>query len=219
MAESLNDQILQIVARESTHQWAYLCHAKEEFTLCSQTFSRLLRDLTARSPEVPSSDLSPAQNVMLVQPAFPTGPQLIQLLVARQYQVLADHFSPEFDLRFYALDGDENGKLGTLLFIESRYQIQLSAEHAKRAQSAVRQIEALSPREAEVVTMVVSGMTNLSIAAALGLSPKTLEKHRKAMMTKLRVRAVAEVARIAFDAELFKLLQTNPMTTAKKSSQ
>ncbi|MEP3480831.1 MAG: helix-turn-helix transcriptional regulator [Fuerstiella sp.] len=208
MTETLDQQILKVVARESTHQWAYLCHDREEFTFSSESFSVLFDRLSARSlDEQPEASLS-GQAALMVRPSFPTVKQLVQLLVARQYQILADHFAPEFDLRFYSLEGDGASRFGTLLFVESRYKIYLSAERATQTHQSARLIETLSPRESEVMTMVVAGMTNQSTAGALGLSPKTIEKHRKKMMTKLRVHSVAEVARIAFDAELSKQLLT-----------
>lgn len=202
MTETLDQQILKVVARESTHQWAYLCHDQEEFTLSSEAFSVLFDRLSARSSEEQPEAAMSGQTALVVRPTFPTAKQLVQLLVARQYQILADHFAPEFDLRFYSLEGDGASRFGTLLFVESRYKIYLAAERATQAHQAAQVIETLSPRESEVMTMVVAGMTNQSTAAALGLSPKTIEKHRKKMMTKLRVHSVAEVARIAFDAEV-----------------
>lgn len=215
MAETLNQQILNVVTRESTHQWAYLCHDQEEFTVCSDAFSELYKELAARSADV-QSDFAPGEQISLhVQPVFPDSKQLVQLLVARQYQILADYFSPEFDLRFYSLEGNGASKFGTLLFLESRYMIQFSSERALRTHEAARKIEALSPRESEVMTMVVAGMTNQATAVALGLSPKTIEKHRKKMMTKLRVHSVAEVARIAYDAELSAQLLASQSSSRK----
>ena len=202
MTETLDQQILKVVARESTHQWAYLCHDQEEFTLSSDAFSGLFDRLSTRSVEERPEATMLGHAALMVQPSFPTKKQLVQLLVAQQYQILADHFAPEFDLRFYSLGGDEASRMGTLLFIESRHRIYLSAERVTKTHQSARLIETLSPRESEVMTMVVSGMTNQSTAVALGLSPKTIEKHRKKMMTKLKVHSVAEVARIAFDAEL-----------------
>lgn len=209
MADTLDHQILNIVARESTHMWAHLCHQREEFTLCSQGFTALFNapssELSADAALLPWAaplpiDLAPDQPTFLVQS------QLEKLLLARQYQLLEDHFSPEFDLRFYSLEGDCDNTIGTLLFVESRHQINLAPDKALRTHHASRQIDTLSPRESQVMKMVVLGMTNQGIAIELGLSPKTIEKHRKKMMTKLGVHSVAEVARIAFDAELFELL-------------
>lgn len=218
MAETLDHQILQVVARESTHQWAYLCHDEEELTVCSEAFTELFEALSSRSSENDPEAASPNQSALLVQPAFPNRRQLIQLLLARQYQVLADYFAPEFDLRFYSLEGNGAGKFGTLFFVESRYRIQFTSERAMRTHQASRQVETLSPRESQVMTMVVAGMTNQSTAAALGLSPKTIEKHRKKMMTKLRVHSVAEVARIAFDAELSAQLMAAKNDSRKSKS-
>ena len=94
MTETLDQQILKVVARESTHQWAYLCHDREEITYSSEAFSVLFDRLSARSlEEQPEAALS-GQSALMVRPSFPTVKQLVQLLVARQYQILADHLLP-----------------------------------------------------------------------------------------------------------------------------
>ncbi|MBI4719303.1 MAG: response regulator transcription factor [Planctomycetes bacterium] len=68
--------------------------------------------------------------------------------------------------------------------------------HAQRAEIAQR-VALLSPREREVMGMVVQGMVNKQIAARLGLSPKTVEIHRGHMMKKMRAESVAELVRLA----------------------
>ena len=57
-------------------------------------------------------------------------------------------------------------------------------------------IRRLSPREADVMERVVDGMSNRSIAADLGLSPKTIEVHRARVMEKMKAQSLAELVRL-----------------------
>jgi len=58
----------------------------------------------------------------------------------------------------------------------------LSVEHA-----APSGLDALSPREREVLAQVRDGATNGEIAAALGISPRTVQKHLERVFEKLGV--------------------------------
>ncbi len=51
----------------------------------------------------------------------------------------------------------------------------------------------LTARERQTLNMVLAGRTNAEIAELMGISPKTAEKHRAAMMAKLEVRTLAEL--------------------------
>jgi len=55
----------------------------------------------------------------------------------------------------------------------------------------------LSNREREVVQLVVEGRSNKEVAAVLGISPKTVETHRAAIMRKLRLETFSELVRYA----------------------
>ena len=63
-------------------------------------------------------------------------------------------------------------------------------------------IAALTRREREVLTAIVQGKTNKQIAATLDISSRTVESHRESLMSKLGVRHVAALTRIALDAGL-----------------
>ena len=56
----------------------------------------------------------------------------------------------------------------------------------------------LTPREREVLEHAVSGKHAKEIAAALGISPRTVEVHRMRIMEKLEVRNIAELVRLRF---------------------
>ncbi|MEA3277836.1 MAG: response regulator transcription factor [Pseudomonadota bacterium] len=70
---------------------------------------------------------------------------------------------------------------------------------SQRAQIATRLAE-LTPREHEVMDMVTDGRSNKEIAAALGVSTKTVEAHRARVMEKMRASSLAELVRMALIA-------------------
>lgn len=51
----------------------------------------------------------------------------------------------------------------------------------------------LTSREREVLSLIASGSSNVDIADRLNISPKTVEKHRGSLMSKLEVHTVAEL--------------------------
>ncbi len=72
-------------------------------------------------------------------------------------------------------------------------------QHAITA-AAARRIDALTPREGDVLKQLVAGRPNKVIAHELGISPRTVEIHRANVMDKLGCRSLAEVVRLAFAA-------------------
>jgi DNA-binding NarL/FixJ family response regulator len=63
-------------------------------------------------------------------------------------------------------------------------------------------VERLSPRERAVFLFVADGHTNRSMGDSLGLSTKTVEKHRAAVMTKLRMGSALDLRIKALDLKL-----------------
>jgi DNA-binding NarL/FixJ family response regulator len=58
-------------------------------------------------------------------------------------------------------------------------------------------LQALSPRQAEVLRMVAEGQSTKEIARTLGLSPKTVDIHRAQVMQRLDIHDVAGLTRFA----------------------
>jgi two-component system, LuxR family, response regulator FixJ len=73
--------------------------------------------------------------------------------------------------------------------------------HARVDEARVR-LEALTPRERDVLQGLVRGHPNKTIAYDLGISPRTVEIHRANLMTKLSVTSLSEALRIAFASGL-----------------
>jgi RNA polymerase sigma factor (sigma-70 family) len=72
------------------------------------------------------------------------------------------------------------------------------AWHDQEEQHALYQrLETLTPREHEVLTLVVTGMMNKQIAETLGMSEKTVKVHRGRVMHKMCAISLADLVHIA----------------------
>jgi FixJ family two-component response regulator len=65
------------------------------------------------------------------------------------------------------------------------------------AEDIQSRVEKLTPREREVMSLVVKGWLNKQIASELGTVEKTVKVHRARVMDKMQVDSVAELVRIA----------------------
>jgi RNA polymerase sigma factor (sigma-70 family) len=71
----------------------------------------------------------------------------------------------------------------------------LVRQHAERTRIQAL-VDNLTPREREVLELVVLGKLNKQIAAKLGASEKTIKVHRGRVMQKMQVFSVAELVRL-----------------------
>jgi FixJ family two-component response regulator len=67
---------------------------------------------------------------------------------------------------------------------------------------ARRRLDLLTPREFEVMQLVVTGMLNKQIASELDTAEKTIKVHRGRVMKKLGIVSVAELVRLVEAAEI-----------------
>ena len=79
----------------------------------------------------------------------------------------------------------------------SRYAEARSALHTAAAGS----IAGLTPRQRRIMVMVLDGQPSKNIAADLGISQRTVENHRAAIMHKTGTRSLPALARLALAAE------------------
>ena len=81
--------------------------------------------------------------------------------------------------------------LGAITVAKDRDRITLQRAAEQKAISKL--IDKLSPREKEVMGLVVQGLLNKNIAALIGTVEKTVKVHRGRVMKKMGVRSVAEL--------------------------
>lgn len=67
---------------------------------------------------------------------------------------------------------------------------------------ARRLLDLLTPREFEVMQLVITGKLNKQIAAQLGTAEKTIKVHRGRVMKKLGIASVAELVRLVETAQI-----------------
>ena len=64
-------------------------------------------------------------------------------------------------------------------------------------QDIQQRADLLTPREHDVLGLVVAGLLNKQIAAELGMSEKTVKAHRAQVMQKMQVSSVAQLVLLA----------------------
>jgi two-component system CheB/CheR fusion protein len=80
--------------------------------------------------------------------------------------------------------------------VQSKDATELSAWKA----AAARRLEKLTPQQHRIMEMVLAGNPSKNIAADLGISQRTVENHRAAIMTKTGTKSLPALARLALAA-------------------
>ncbi len=107
-------------------------------------------------------------------------------------------------------------RLGAIDFLEKPYdhhalfeavdrgfaELDRAAGAASRAQAARERIALLSPRERQILALLVGGLSNRMMAEHLGLSIRTVEVHRAKVMAKLDVPSLPAAVNLAHAAGL-----------------
>ena len=100
-------------------------------------------------------------------------------------------------------------KAGAVDFIEKPFSddaILASIESAMKRQSRaadpglIERLQSLTPREREVLELLVVGHPNKVIAHRLDISPRTVEIHRAHVMEKMKAKSLPELVRTAMQA-------------------
>ena len=82
--------------------------------------------------------------------------------------------------------------------VESALEVSHAELRRERTLAELRSRHAsLTPRESQVMALVVKGLLNKQIAAELGISEITVKEHRGRMMRKMKVRRVPDLVKLA----------------------
>ncbi|MCI8211241.1 LuxR family transcriptional regulator [Pseudomonas sp. S25] len=112
---------------------------------------------------------------------FGTIPMSVKAIKAGAHEFLTKPFEPDHLLMVVrqALEHDE-GDLVSRLHVES----------------VRRRFDTLTPREREVMTLLVTGKMNKQIASDLGTSEITVKVHKRHIMTKMKARTLIDLVKM-----------------------
>lgn len=141
--------------------------------------------------------------------------RLARLHPAMRVLILSMHMSEEYVLQAlragaagYLLKGAAVAELELAVRAVARGETYLSPsvsksvvdEYVRRTGGAADPLDALTPRQREILQLVAEGHTSKDIARKLGLSYRTVETHRNQLMKRLDIHDVSGLVRFAVRA-------------------
>jgi len=95
--------------------------------------------------------------------------------------------------------------------------VELALERARsaftcrcEANALRRRFERLTPREREVMALIVTGRLNKQVASELGTVEKTIKAHRARVMAKMEVTSLAQLVHIVDKVDIFSTDENRP---------
>jgi two-component system response regulator FixJ len=140
-----------------------------------------------------------------------TGVELLRQLQARKQRLPAIVITGHGDVPLAV----EAMKAGALDFIEKPFDDEVLIAAIKRAAATLEapaderqdiasihtRLALLTDRERQVLSGVVAGLPNKSIAYDLDISPRTVEVHRASVMSKMQAKSLPELVRMVLAAD------------------
>lgn len=140
------------------------------------------------------------------------GVELLEALSARGLQVPAVVITGHGDVPMAVAAM----KAGATDFIEKPFEDEVLIDAIRRANAQAaargaapvadievrRRLSQLTAREQEILTGIVSGLPNKTIAYDLQISPRTVEVHRASIMNKMQAKNLPELVRMTLGVEL-----------------
>lgn len=164
-----------------------------------------LAQLARLAPQVLLLDLSLGQRsgfeVLAELPRRAAGVRAVVLTMSAQPQHVAEAL--RLGAMGYVLKGSASSEVLRAIEAVSQGRRYLGQEVAELAAQALTgdatadPFSSLSPRERQIVVMVVNGHSSAAIGRELHLSPKTVDTYRSRLMTKLGVADVTALVKLA----------------------
>jgi NarL family two-component system response regulator LiaR len=148
---------------------------------------------------------------------FEVAASIARLGVPTRVLMLSMHASPEYAARAFAAGAsgylnkdsafDELSTALEEIFAGRRYlsraiDADLVQRHEQQAGNGVSGLDALTPRQRQILQMVAEGQSTRQIAERLFLSVKTVETHRSQLMQRLGIFDVPGLVRLAIRSGL-----------------
>lgn len=182
-------ELLTALAAQSTDAWCVVQNSPLEVTVCSVALHKQLNSLS------PGADVTPEEAAVLLQGEV----QTICAQVTSQFRsgdclLLETPFGPYNQARITTLQLSDDTR-GFLLFFLERTEVSPVDEIASR-------IKGLSRRQTEILVGLYGGETNKSMSIRMGISEKTVEKHRAKVMENMKAGTAAELIRMITIAQM-----------------
>lgn len=133
-----------------------------------------------------------------------------ELLVRQALQNGAKGFLPKGSVSDELLFAVRAASRGAIYLSPSISSTVLSDQSLSGRSKAGGKTGSLTPRERETLLLIGKGHTNNQIAQHMGVSIKTVERHRTHLMQKLNVRNLVELIRVALKQGLIPLDDDTP---------
>ncbi len=186
---TVHGELLTALAAQSTDSWCVVQSSPLKVTVCSITLQKQLKGMSSSSNAVSENPLQRLQNKIQelcdqVNFEFQSGDCL----------TLDRPIGPYLQVRVTTMQLPE-GQRGFLLFFLERTAVSSVDEIACR-------MKALSRRQTEILAGLYGGETNRSMSIRMGISEKTVEKHRAKVMENMKAGTAAELIRMITMAQM-----------------
>ncbi len=183
--EAVRDSVKWLLEAHGMRVFTY--HDGESFLSCTKAETNACLLLDVRMPGMSGVQLHDAllQRGNTLPIIFLTGhgdvAMAVEAVKRGAFHFVEKPFTEEYLVSLIKRAVDEGGKR----------QLASADEEAKQ-----KRLASLTPREREVLNMIVEGKPNKTIAATLAISGKTVEGHRAHIMEKLNARNAAELVQL-----------------------
>lgn len=182
-------ELLTALASQSSDAWCVVQNSPFQVNVCSTALEKQLKRLSF------GADDSPEEATALLEAEI----QTICSQVTSQFRsgdslLLDTPVGPYNQARITTLQLSSETR-GFLLFFLERTEISPVDEIASR-------IKALSRRQTEILVGLYGGETNKSMSIRMGISEKTVEKHRAKVMENMKAGTAAELIRMITIAQM-----------------
>lgn len=200
------DFVLQVLCHACTDAWCFARREPLEITHCSDEFLKLF-SVDEQVPDesgqpIPLSDDRFAQGCHnLGLPGTWLARQL-SVTPSKQRTAVTDSEFDSFVATRHMLNDSSGEVFGCLLLFRHQGGTGTMQLAWRRARDARRDLAVLTSREAEILRLVSTGLTNKAVARRAGITEKTVEKHRANIMRKMNLTSTADLLRRVTEASL-----------------